>query len=513
MSQKVKLFLLITCTAAAILFGLFAYLGTKGPAALASRLPLPSESSPYLVFETDQEHFPISLSALLTEGKFALLREGSSGNRILSISKASKECAVLAEYTEEGFIDIYSVLRLDPEEQTSLSKGSLPASWEKELGASEMIGTGENGSWEVRTRGSSIYCRADKNIALLAQDMESFSRMLNAMSGSAKKIPAQIWKHDSSWPAHIMISDGGLLLTENELNDPVTVTAAWKAKKNSTEAKKEGEAVWRIDGLDKRLSPIFLKTLEPKTWDTANSVIPEPMLVSAGMNIPELKGSPKEWPFPLNSVGELGSSMGLSEKKIKEILHGETIFSVGGYNKLLWFSLPGIMVEFTGEKEIMRELVDRFWEKLFFGAEPEKLEGFDFGGTTNVPFSVIGAGRNNSAILGLLSPESLDGKVRLGSFMKKGQKAIGWVVADMPKLGSALSDMTRMNAFMNEPDIIDEGYYQEDTENIFQPDTSFSPFDQSISDSFANVLKGMGRAVIIWETPDSGKIQWSAGRE
>ena len=156
----------------------------------------------------------------------------------------------------------------------------------------------------------------------------------------------------------------------------------------------------------------------------------------------------------------------------------------------------------------MRELVDAFWNRLFFGAEPTPIEGFDFGGTTNVPFSVVGAGRGNIAILGLLSPGSIKETVKLDNFMKDNEKAIGWIVADLPKIGAALSDMTKMNAFMNDSNVDEEEYYEGDEEDIFQPDQGFSPFDQGISDSFGNVLKGMGKTLIVWETVESGRINW-----
>ena len=156
----------------------------------------------------------------------------------------------------------------------------------------------------------------------------------------------------------------------------------------------------------------------------------------------------------------------------------------------------------------MKKLVDAFWGKLFFGAEPKPLQGFDFGGTSNVPFSVVGAGRENIALLGLLSPESVIGTGKLETFMKKNEKAIGWVLADLPKVGAAISDMTKMSAFMNEPDINDEEYNEDDPGDIFQQGSSFSPFDQGISDSFGKVLKGMGKAVIVWESVDSGSIRW-----
>jgi len=145
---------------------------------------------------------------------------------------------------------------------------------------------------------------------------------------------------------------------------------------------------------------------------------------------------------------------------------------------------------------------------LFFGAEPRPIDGFDFGGTTNVPFSVIGAGRGNIAILGLLSPESIKETVKLEILMKDNEKAIGWIVADLPKIGAALSDMTKMNAFMNDSDVDGDEYYEGDAEDIFQPDHAFSPFDQGISDSFGDVLKGMGKTLIVWETAESGRVNW-----
>ncbi|MBP8684354.1 MAG: hypothetical protein KBH52_02985 [Synergistaceae bacterium] len=511
MSKRVKLVILIICTAAAALFGLFAYFSTKGPAVLASRLPLPSASDPYVVFETPENEYPLSISALLTEGQYAVFREGSAGNRILSIAKTAKECAVLIEDGDEEIFDIYAVMRLLPEDISSLSKGDLPRSWKMILGNTEVRKSGENGSWEIKTTDAdtSLYYSTEREIAIISHNRDSFFKMLDVRSGSVKGIPKNYWgKEKKSWPAHIEISDGGLLFTDDEIQPPLILKAAWRSHEPDKKTGRIGEAIWKIQGLDKRISPIFLKALESKKWDTTNCIIPEPFLLSAGMNLPERKGSPSDWPFPLKTIGELGKSMGLSEKKIQKILSGETIFSVGGYNKLLWFSLPGILAEFTGDKDLMRELVDAFWNKLFFGAEPRPIDGFDFGGTTNVPFSVVGAGRGNVAILGLLSPESIKETVKLESFIKNNEEAIGWIVADLPKIGAALSDMTKMNSFMNDSGVDDEQYFEEDTDNIFQPDNTFSPFDQGISDSFGNVLKGMGKTLIVWETAESGRINW-----
>lgn len=510
MSKRFKLIILVVSIITALLLGLFGYLSTKSPAALASRLPLPSRSNPYVVFETSAKYYPISLSALLTEGQFALLKNGSAGNQILSIAKTSEECAVLLEDKDEGIVDTYAVMRLLPEDIASLSKGSLPKSWKIILNNADTEKISENNSWEIKTTetGTSLYYATKKDTLIITHNSNLFFKMLNVKPGSAKSIPKDSWEKEKSWPAHIEISDGGRISADNKTDSPLILKAAWRSQENYKTIDMAGEAVWEIEGLEEKISPLFLSSLKSKKWDTSNCIIPTPLLLSAGINLPELKGSPEEWLFPLDIVGELGESMGLSEKQIRKIMSGETIFSVGGNNKLLWFSLPGIMAEFTGDKELMKELVDAFWTKLFFGAEPKPIESFDFGGATNVPFSVVGAGRGNIAILGLLSLESIKRSEKLESFMGNNKKAIGWVVANLPEIGTALSEMTKMNTFMNDSRTNDEQHYEGETEGLFQQESSFSPFDQGISDSFGNILKKMGKTLIVWETTESGRINW-----
>ena len=164
----------------------------------------------------------------------------------------------------------------------------------------------------------------------------------------------------------------------------------------------------------------------------------------------------------------------------------------------------------------MNELVDSFWKNLFFGAEPKPLPGFTFGGTTNVPFSVIGAGRDGIAVLGLTTPQSINAKNRLGKFLKEDEAVVGWMLADLPRIGGALSEMTKMSSFLEEEGMEDSGPYGDyqgygDNEQLaepLQPDLSLSPFDQGITDSFGSVLKQLGRVLIVWEKPLSGRINW-----
>ena len=149
------------------------------------------------------------------------------------------------------------------------------------------------------------------------------------------------------------------------------------------------------------------------------------MLISAGINIPDLIGSPEEWPFPLKTIGELGKNMGAERKNRyrkfcpeRRYSQLEDITSFYGFLfQASWRNLQAI-------EKLMRELLDAFWTKLFFGAEPKPIDGFDFGGTTNIPFSRSGCrAEGNVAILGLLSPESIRDTEKLESLMKSNEKS------------------------------------------------------------------------------------------
>ena len=52
------------------------------------------------------------------------------------------------------------------------------------------------------------------------------------------------------------------------------------------------------------------------------------------------------------------------------------------------------------------------------------------------------------------------------------------------------------------------GVWEYTTPEPLQPELSLSPFDQGITDSFGNVLKRLGRVLIVWEKPLSGRINW-----
>ena len=516
MLRQIKITAAALCAVILIALAVYLFFALSRSSSLTAALPQPSDNVPYLLIETKDKTYPAAVSSFLTDGVYAPLKEGTPRNVILSIAAAAEDAAVMIEEKENSSAEVYAALRFSASDMKLLKKGQLPDPI-KEVLKSPSLSAAEDGAWLLHTKDSDspVYCKADGKRAIFAAEESSFRLMLDLAAGRGNSMGRKKWHEEKSWPGHIEICDGGLLTAKEKKQTPLKVEASWHKTEATKLSEASGELRWRVSGLDSLMGSLALNALSAKKWNTENSFIPEPLLLSMGINLPPLKGSPEDWPFPLSSIGDLGKTMELSDSQISRVLSGQTIFSLGGQNRILWFSLPGFMVEFTGDKKDMQNLVEVFWKKLFLGTEPKPISGFEYGGTAELPFSVIGAGRGGSAVLGLASPESVSPKNKLGRFLKEDEKAIGWIVADLPRIGAALSDMTKMNSFVEDEEEEDDPAFSYDSEEpeggeVFQPEMSFSPFDQGVTDSFGNVLKKLGKVLIVWEKSDSGRLNWYA---
>lgn len=516
MGAKLKYAAAAAAAAVVIAAAAFVYLwqarAGSGPLAY---IPEPDETAPYILLETKGRNYPKVLSSLLTDGIYAHLKSDTPSGAVLAAAAMAEDAAVLLERGADGAASVCCAARFTAEETKLLQKGALPAPLDAAFGTESAEGRG--GVFAVRSESLSepFYYTVRGTHTLIAADQRTLHKMTSLENGGGLK--DKKWTQEPQWPAHIEISDGSELTKRAKENFALTLEAAWRGPQSEGQP---GEARWAFVNLGAAARAYMTASLEAKSWDVSGCVLPQPLLLSAGVNLPALKGSPSEWPFPLSRAGIFAESLGLADAQIREILAGRTVISLGGQNKILWFSLPGFLAEFSGRPELMRALVSAFWDNLFLGAEPESVAGFDFGGAASVPFSVIGAGRGGTAVLGLASPQSLASGETLSQFLSKDEKAVGWMLADLPRIGKALSEMTRMSTFLEEEE--DEDFYggtedygggypwggtQSDPEPL-QPEISISPFDQEIADSFGGVLQRLGRVMIVWEKPLSGRINW-----
>ncbi len=517
MSGKIKFAAAAAGLAATVLvIAACAYLFSKEGAGLMAYIPEPGAGAPYVLLEAEGGSYPKALSAALADGISPHLKKGTPRGAVLAAAALASDAALLLERGADGSIEIYCAARFSDADTKLLKKGRLPAAVGAALGAADAEAADGGFSVRSETMTQPVYYAVAGKETLFAASLPALRRMtlLEKNPGAMKD---KKWTQEKDWPAHIEICDGGLLTERIKEKFPITVEAAWRIPEKD---RTQGEARWAFVNMGAGAKACLSSALKAKKWKISDCVIPQPLLLSAGLNLPPLKGSPEEWPFPLSSVGEIAGSLGLDDSKTREIFSGGTIFSLGGQNKILWFSLPGFLTEFSGRPELMKELVAAFWENLFFGAEPEPMEGFEYGGSASVPFSVVGAGRGGVAVLGLASPQSITTGGALPQFLSDDEEAVGWLLADFPRIGKAVSEMTKMNSFLNEEENQDfysdsysaarDGYTwgAENDPEPLQPEFSISPFDQEIADSFGAVLQKLGRVMVVWEKPLSGRINW-----
>ncbi len=475
-------------------------------------IPAPRAGSPYILLETKERSYPKALSSLLTDGVYAHLKSDTPRGAALAAAAMAEDAAVLITRGEDGAAVVYCAARFAEDETKLLQKGVLPKPLDAAFGTKSAEQAGSAFAVRSENLSAPFYYAVSGKDTIIAADAADLRRMAAARKNGGLK--DKKWTQEEDWAGHMEISDGNALLKRPKENFQITIEAAWRAPEGDGE---RGDARWALVGLDAAEKAYISSALEAREWDAANCILPQPLLLSAGFNMPKLKSPPDEWPFPFSRAAEFARGLGLADGQILEMFSGRAVFSLGGQNKILWFSLPGFLVEFSGRPGLMRELVSAFWENLFFGTEAEPVDGFEFGGAASVPFSVIGAGRKDLALFGLASPRSLSAGGVLSEFLGKDEKAVGWMLADLPRIGRALSEMTNMSTFLEEEDEdfaadnLAGGFRWDDDPNDpepRQPEISISPFDQEIADSFGSLLERLGRVMIVWEKPLSGRIIW-----
>lgn len=470
---------------------------------ILSYLPEPPEMKGYVLVETREQSFPSKLSAFLTDGSFAVLHRGSSRNALLSLASKAKAAAVLIVNEDLTYAEIYAVYKLQAKDTANLRRGELPEEW-LQLLPSARVEKGEKGCGKIwsMSMDAPIYYYLDKDKVVLAADEKPFAELLQLWSAKNKK--AHVWRQEKGWPGHLEWGDGAVLLGDSA----VKLQFAWRSLPRRDDNGRAGEAKWIISELKASHRAALLRLVKQVEWQNAEHVLPATPILVTGLNIPKFKSSPVDWPFPLSTVANLVGAFGLDQNIVRELMSGKTIFSLGGKNKLLWFTLPGLMVEFSGSEPALRKTVELFWSSFFLDSEPKKLDGWDYGGSITMPFSVVGVGRSNAALLGLVSPGSLRNGAWLTQYLPERERAIGWLVADLPKLGDSLSDMTRMMSLLTFEDGEDDGYISDEEEDV--KDVPFRPgeLDQGITDSFGRLLRSLGRVCVVWEQPESGRLSW-----
>jgi hypothetical protein len=449
-------------------------------------LPEPDAGASVIIISALRGEFPRDAARLFADT--SSVRRGVSGMMLfMPIFASSDAMALLVAEHDERF-SVYGVFVPGLEEYDVLNEGELPAGWQRDLAGAKLRPAGRNGVYRLIADNlpEPFYLAAKDDLVFVAGSKRGIDRLMAVNDGLAAGIGKK-WAVEPQWGGHVYLSDGGLIFEatgaaadSSSRGNFLEIEAAWAVSSDV----RASRAKWQIYGAENIMSRAFLNNLRPLDWGDIDIFIPDPLVMSFGVNLPNPGRTMASLPGPLKYAAEQMRKMGMRTSEIQNILTGRTVFSLGGRTQLLWFDLPGIVVDLPGRGEASFSLIDRFWSELFIGAEPKPVEGFSHGGVTNLPFTVFAAANDEKTVIGLAPPDSaqnFDAK----DLVSSASSAIAWAYVDFPILGESIAEVPALNSMIYE-------------------DGEEGPLDEESADNLKNVMSSLGRIFITLESATSG---------
>lgn len=412
---------------------------------ITESIPVPEASSPYVYLEGDGASFKFDFPEELLEESgqarpFLLAVQGVSP--ILSFSKDSA-CLVAWDKNEPH---LYASALFSVSVTENLKKAELPAEW-KNLEERLTLSKDENNITLLTWKNGipSLYMDVDGGLSLLSTSKEGLQLMKDVLHKTKENLDME-WKVSSDWKNHFRFYDGGLLSQLLSLDGvkvslvPFIFNASWY--KND----EKGELSWKTSGIDGVIPATLYEKLMPIQWNQ-RIIAPEPLLLAAGINIPDIR----ETEMASELVKEMPEEFPFSAEELLTLLHGPVCLTVAGNSKVIFFSLPGFVLQLPDRGTAGVKLVNEFWSQEWRMLVPsiESLEGFHTGGTASVPFTILGAARDDLAVLGIIQKSDIKVEKKINNAipsLKNSGGAFAWGYAHGERLADALDVVARASA-------------------------------------------------------------------
>jgi hypothetical protein len=374
------------------------------------------------------------------------------------------------------------------EEYDLLETGELPMAWRRFFSAAELRRAYRDGVYRLSADDlpGPVYIAVTDGMVFVTGSTEEIDRIMAVNDGSAQGIRKK-WAVEPQWGGHVYLSDGGLIFERLNGDEAVSargrsveIEAAWVTSDDA----RVSAVKWELSGAENIVNRSFLGDLRPGEWSGIDMFIPDPLVMSFGVNLPNPGRSMQNLPGPLRYVAEQMRKMGMRRSEIQAILTGRSVFSLGGRTKLLWFELPGVVIDLRGRGAASLKLIDKFWSELFVGTSPKPLEGFSRGGMTNLPFTVLAAANDDETVVGLVPPDT-EQNFEVEDLLAASAPAAAWAYIDIPLLGSSLAELPALNSVM-----------YEDGDEV--------PLDEESADNLKSIMSSLGRVFITLESAASG---------
>ncbi|MDR1966086.1 MAG: hypothetical protein LBQ36_05205 [Synergistaceae bacterium] len=455
-------------------------------AALLEALPDVGAGSPAIVMSAIRGEFPQDVARLLADST-AVSPGGASGVTLfLPIFDTAEAMSMVITERAAGLV-MYGAFTLTLEENDALRSGELPEEWKRHFVMPELLRTHRKGLFQLRANnvGLPIYLGVEDEAVFVADSILDADRIMEVRDGIAPGMKRK-WPEDEGWGGHVYLSDGGVLHAMmsggDEFPTPeraLEIEISWK----TSDDLRETRAKWRINGAEHILGRAFSGALRGHDWSRDDLFIPDPLVLSLGVNMPNPGRNAQSLPSAFRYLAEYLRKMGLKASEVQALMTGQAAISLGGRTQLLWFDLPGIVLDLPGRGETSFKLVDKFWTELFAGTEPSPIDGYSKGGVTNLPFTVIAAADEDKAVIGLIAPD-VDQNLEVKELLAGATSAAAWIYVDFPRLGASLAEVPALGAMI-----------YEDEE---------SPIDEESANNLKDAMKSLGRVFVICESASSG---------
>jgi hypothetical protein len=488
---------LIVLAAVAVVFAALAVSKRTGVSAgFLSSLPRPEDGAPAVMISASKGEFPTQVFRLFADSATISPSGAAPISALAPIFEAASDCALVVTEREDG-LAAYGALAITRDERTALANGNLPREWTRQFVMPELAKVDDSGLLKLSALNitSPLFIEPGDRVAWVADSRFDIERGRLARSGTEKGIDRK-WSVEPRWGGHLAISDGGVIRAvitsfdnKPSRGNPITLEAAWRSenKQGYLNGPFSGESRWRLSGFENYIDRSFIGGLKKYDWSLADFFIPDPLIASFGVNLPNPGKNTDRFPEIIKALSGHLSKMGLKPLEAQNVLTGPAVLSLGGRTQILWFELPGIILELQGRGKAGHKLVEHFWNDTFMGAAPKPVQGYATGGTTDLPFTVLAAANDEKAVIGLASADApQNGEVK--KLLRAEKKALAWLFVDLPKLGASLAEMPSVNAIL---------YEDEDR-----------PVDSESTAMLQETLGKLGKLFVVWDSADAGRAAW-----
>lgn len=466
-------------------------------------LPEPGEDTRYAIIDARNGEFPLEIVRVFADGATVLPSGSSPVSAFLPILEEAEEAALVLTERENGLY-MYGAFSLDDDEIEALGAMTTPQAWHAHLTRptlSPMDANANRYQIGALNMSSPLYLELDreKHAAYLSDSLFDMERMREVRGGGMPGIAHQ-WTDYGDWGGHLCLSDGGLVAqiasaneTEETSAAPVKAEIRWRSaeplsrERTLSESVLGGRAEWSVRGLDAAFGKTFLASLKPHNWSAHALFLPEPLILSFGFNLPDPGKNTEDLPAPLRRVASQLTRMRLQPTEVRNVLTGPFALSLGGRTQVLWFDLPGLVLDLPARGEAAGRLIDCFWAETFLGATPVPIKGYAYGGAIDLPFTVMAGANGETTVIGLTTPDA-ERNTEVAELLKDEPESLGWLFADLPKLGSAIAEMPTFNAILND----EEGL----------------PMEEDATLSLRDSMTRLGRFFVSFESASSGHALW-----